>query len=1440
MQGNREPLQRLSPTKQSTSTKMALLFQVLQLLIVLIPFVSPKPLTMATPLVQEPQNQKVTDGGTVTFRCVRNQSQSCSVLWYHMGVQTYLTRDKNVLSAFQVGHYSLDGNNANDFSLTIHNVTTADIGAYQCACLGSQLHYFSPAALLDIVELPLPTPFVEGPQNQNVAIGGTVTFRCIRHQSQSCAVLWYHMEKRTYLTRNENVLSGSKVGRYSINGNNPNDFSLTIHNVAKSDIGTYQCACLFGSHRSQQYFSPVAFLNVVVPLLPTTTEKVETYGNVDSLTTAVHVSPMTIPNDNVTRPTSSDPNTVTMTTPFVEEPQNQNVAIGGTVTFRCVQHQSQSCIVLWYGIKKQTFLARNKNVLSVFQVGHYSLDGNNPNDFSLTIHNVTKADIGAYQCACFRSQQYQEYFSSVAFLNVVVPPLPTTTAKVETYEDVNRLTTAVHVIPITKPNEDVTRPISSDPNTVIMTTPLVEEPQNQNVTVGGTVTFRCVRHQSQSCSVLWYHMDRQTFLTRDKNVLSAFQVGHYSLDGNNANDFSLTIHNVTVTTDDIGAYQCACLGLGSQFQYFSPAALLDIVELPLPTPFVEEPQNQNVAIGGTVTFRCVRHQSQSCTVLWYHMEKRTYLTRNENVLSGSQVGRYSINGNNPNDFSLTIHNVAKSDIGTYQCACLFGSHRSQQYFSPVAFLNIVVPLLPTTTEKVETYGNVDRLTTAVHVSPMAKPNDNVTRRTSSDSNTVTMTTPFVEEPQTQNVAIGGTVTFRCVRHQSQSCIVLWYNIKKQTYLARNKNVLSVFQVGHYLLDGNNPNDFSLTIHNVTKADIGAYQCACFKPQQYQEYFSPVAFLNVVVSPLPTTTAKVETYEDVNRLTTAVHVIPITKPNEDATRPISSDPNTVIMTTPLVQEPQNQNVTVGGTVTFRCVRHQSQSCSVLWYHMDRQTFLTRDKNVLSAFQVGHYSLDGNNANDFSLTIHNVTTADIGAYQCACLESQLHYFSPVALLNVVEPPLPTPFVEEPQNQNVTIGGTVTFRCVRHQSQTCIVLWYHKEKQTYITRNKNVLSSSQVGHYSLNGKNPNDFSLTIHNVAKSDIGAYQCACLFGPHRPQQYFSPVAVLNVVVSPLPTTTEKGKTYEDVDRLTTAVHVNPVTKPNEDVTRPTSSDPDTVIITTPFGVEEPQNQNVAVAGTVTFRCVRHQSQNCTVLWYHMETQTFLTRNKTVLSGSQVGHYSLDGNDPNDFSLTIHNATQADIGAYECVCWVTLEYEYFSLPTLPNVFLPPLPIPTEKIENNEKVDRLTTTVHSNTLTTANGDDTTATSSDPNSVTMTTPFLEEPQNQNVAIGGTVTFRCVRHQSQSCIVLWYNVEKQAYLTRNKNFLSIFQVGHYLLDGNNPNDFSLTIHNITKADIGSYQCACFGPQQYFSPVALLNVVIPPLPTTIEKVETHEDADRL
>ena len=137
--------------------------------------------------------------------------------------------------------------------------------------------------------------------------------------------------------------------------------------------------------------------------------------------------------------------------------------------------------------------------------------------------------------------------------------------------------------------------------------------------------------------------------------------------------------------------------------------------------------------------------------------------------------------------------------------------------------------------------------------------------------------------------------------------------------------------------------------------------------------------------------------------------------------------------------------------------------------------------------------------------------------------LYVLEPVLYPNSFIMGMATPFVEEPQSQNVTVGETVTFRCVRHQSKTCTVLWYRVDKQVYLTRNK-ALFAAEGGHYAIEGKSPNDFSLTINNVTKEDIGDYQCVCFVT----QEYFRPPATLSVFELPLPTPTVKGKYSEKV------------------------------------------------------------------------------------------------------------------------------------------------------------------------------------------------------------------------------------------------------------------------------------------------------------------------
>ena len=106
--------------------------------------------------------------------------------------------------------------------------------------------------------------------------------------------------------------------------------------------------------------------------------------------------------------------------------------------------------------------------------------------------------------------------------------------------------------------------------------------------------------------------------------------------------------------------------------------------------------------------------------------------------------------------------MTKTDIDAYQCVCFV----TQEKFSSATVLDClyidpVCTAITNTYRKNEISEKVDRPTTSIHSSPMTK-QLKIRYKTSLDQTSGIITTPYVEGSQNQNVAIGRTITFRCV------------------------------------------------------------------------------------------------------------------------------------------------------------------------------------------------------------------------------------------------------------------------------------------------------------------------------------------------------------------------------------------------------------------------------------------------------------------------------------------------------------------------------------------------------------------------------------------------------------------------------------------------------------------------------------------------------
>ncbi|XP_072015980.1 cell adhesion molecule 2-like [Amphiura filiformis] len=229
---------------------MALYLITLQLLLVVLPFLDPNGVTMATkgPFVEEPKNRTVTIGGTVSFPCIRDPEEDCTVLWYSIKSQKYLTRNKALMQNndnTMSGHYSLSGIDRNDFTLTIHNVSLRDVGAYQCVCFVSQT-YFSPRAEL-VVNIPpnpdYPSCRIAGLE-ETLYVGQYLTFHCSSIGGRPPADLkWIRGMNEVLETDNIKSPSSSSTYRTYLK---PEDFGQLFTCVASSPALLMPRKCTVG------------------------------------------------------------------------------------------------------------------------------------------------------------------------------------------------------------------------------------------------------------------------------------------------------------------------------------------------------------------------------------------------------------------------------------------------------------------------------------------------------------------------------------------------------------------------------------------------------------------------------------------------------------------------------------------------------------------------------------------------------------------------------------------------------------------------------------------------------------------------------------------------------------------------------------------------------------------------------------------------------------------------------------------------------------------------------------------------------------------------------------------------------------------------------------------------------------------------------------------
>uniref|UniRef100_A0A8B9GRT9 Roundabout guidance receptor 1 n=1 Tax=Astyanax mexicanus TaxID=7994 RepID=A0A8B9GRT9_ASTMX len=177
-------------------------------------------------------------------------------------------------------------------------------------------------------------------------------------------------------------------------------------------------------------------------------------------------------------------------------------------------------------------------------------------------------------------------------------------------------------------------------------------------------------------------------------------------------------------------------------------------------------------------------------------------------------------------------------------------------------------------------------------------------------------------------------------------------------------------------------------------------------------------------------------------------------------------------------------------------------------------------------------------DHTLSLQRVTPADVGSYSCLA-ENMVGKAEASATLTVHVPPA---FAVRPRNQVVGVGRTVTFQCEATGNPQPAIFWQREGSQ-------NLLFSYQPPQPSSRFSVSQTGDLTITDVQRSDGGLYSCQAL----------------NIAGSV-------------------------ITKALLEVTDVVSDRPPPVIR------QGPENQTVAVDGTVLLNCVATGTPTPTLLW----------------------------------------------------------------------------------------------------------------------------------------------------------------------------------------------------------------------------------------------------
>ncbi|XP_063428591.1 hemicentin-1-like isoform X14 [Mytilus trossulus] len=1011
--------------------------------------------TPGTPTVAIQQTSySVNNGGSITLSCT--VSSATSVTWQ----RTVGTSVTTITSTTNTNKYS--GSTPSTPSLTIFNADSSDAGTYRCLASNNVgTAQSSSATTLTVITNTVPSVTITQ-TFYSVNSGSTVTLACtVSSTTTVTGVSW----QRTVNGVISTITSNTNTNKYS--GSTSSVPSLTIFNTDSSDAGTYRCFASNSAGTGQS-------------------------GQTASLT----VTPNTVPS-------------VTITQTFY------SVNSGSTVTLACTVSSTTTVTgVTW----QRTVNGFITSITSTTNTNKYS--GSTSSVPSLTIFNTDSSDAGTYRCLASNSAGTGQS-DQTASLTVTTNTVPSVTIT-QTFYSVNSGSTVTLACTVSStttvtgvtwqrtvngfitsitsttntnkysgstssvPSLTIFNTDSSDAGTYRclasnsagtgqsgQTASLTVTTNNSptvtilndaiNVVQGNSVTLDCtVSSNLALTSVYWQRNTNGAITTINPTVNNP----NNKYSGSTTSNPALSISNADIV--DAGDYTCFAVSSAGTGQS-NIVTRLTVLAQSVPTVAVQQP-SYSVTTGGSVTLSCTVTSNLAVTDVFWQSNiggstSTIRSTTNTNKYSGSTTGTPS----------LTIFNVAQSDVGTYTCFATnsVGTGQStntqlsvtgtvptvqiQQPSYSALTGNIVTLVCSVTSNFAVTNvywqrnvgGTIATISASTNTnkyggSSSATPSLTIFNAAQSDVGTYTcFATNSVGTGQstTTQLSVTGTVPTVQVQQSSYSvntgssitlgCTVTSNLAVTDVYWQRNiggsiLTIRSTTNTNKY--SGITTGTPSLTIFNADQNDVATYTCFAS--------------------------------------------------NSVGTGQSTNTQLSVTGTVPTVQVQQSSySVNTGSSITLGCtVTSNLAVTDVYWQRNIGGSILT----IRSTTNTNKYS--GITTGTPSLTIFNADQNDVATYTCFASNSVGTGQSTNTQLSVTGT-VPTVQVQQP-SYSVTTGGSVTLVCtVSSNLAVTDVYWQRNVGSSILT----IRSTTNTNKYS--GITTGTPSLTILNADQNDVATYTC---------------------------------------------------------------------------------------------------------------------------------------------------------------------------------------------------------------------------------------------------------------------------------------------------------------------------------------------------------------